>query len=502
MPDKLHILKKYRDILAQNNLLTDDNLDEEMLSGVVNHISFDSREVAAGTLFVCKGVGFKEEFLQAALDAGACGYISEEKYEAYDVPYMIVRDVRKAMTHIAALYHNNIWEKINLIGITGTKGKSTTTYFQKSVLDDFLAANNRPASAVLSSIDTYDGVVQFESHITTPETFVLYEHFANAVASNIDYLTMEVSSQALKYDRTLGITFDVGCYLNIGIDHISDIEHSDFDDYFSAKLKFFRQCETAIVNIDCPYAEQVLDVARQHAKSIVTFGTRKEADLYGYDVRITADELIFRAACADFDEEFSIGLHGLFNVQNALAVIGISRALNIPLEFIKSGLKKAKVSGRMEIFRAKNSELFAVVDYAHNQMSFEALFESMRKQYPGRPISIVFGCPGYKALGRRRELGEIAGKYADISYITEEDAGAEPVRQISEEIASHISAQGGKYTIIEDRKEAIKTAIQDAPDNGIILITGKGRETRQKRGKEYVETPSDVDFTEEFLYRR
>ncbi|MDD2217340.1 MAG: UDP-N-acetylmuramyl-tripeptide synthetase [Eubacteriales bacterium] len=502
MTDKFHALKKYRDILAEMNLLTDDNLSAGMLPITVKSISCDSRDVTDGTLFVCKGVGFKEEFLRTSLEAGACCYISEQKYEEYDVPYIIVRDVRNAMTYIASLYYNDVWKNINLVGITGTKGKSTTTYFQKYIFDDFLNAGNRPKSAVISSIDTYDGVVEFESHITTPETFDLYKHFDNAVSSNINYLTMEVSSQALKYDRTLGITFDVGCYLNIGIDHISDIEHSDFEDYFSAKLKLLEQCNTAVVNVDCEYAQRVLNVARKNAKNVITFGTSKNADVRGYDVRITEDQLIFRACCEDFDEEFSIGLHGLFNVQNALTAISISHALNIPVEFIKSGLKKARVSGRMEIFRAKNCELFAIVDYAHNKMSFEALFESTRKQYPGRPISIVFGCPGYKALGRRRELGEIAGKYAEMSYITEEDAGAEPVMQISEEIASHIREQGGKYEIIEDRREAIKAAVQNAPDNGIILITGKGRETRQKRGKEYIETPSDVDFTEEFLYSR
>ncbi len=502
MTEHFHILRQYRDALTAAGLFQGDNLSEEDLGIEVSSISHDSREVGIGTLFICKGAAFKEEFLGAAIEAGTCAYVSERPYDSFNAPCILVNDIRKAMAHIAPLYYNDVQSKLTLIGITGTKGKSTTTYFEKYILDDFLKAQEKPVSAVISSIDTYDGVQSFESHITTPETFALYKHFDNAVASGISHLTMEVSSQALKYDRTAGIQYDVGCYLNVGIDHISDIEHSDFDDYFSAKMRLFEQCDTAVINLDDDHADSVLAVARKHAGKIVTFSTRTEADLYGYDVSITADELTFRARCADFDETFSIGLHGLFNVENALAAIAIAHAIHIPLEYIKSGLKKARVSGRMEIFRAKQCPLLVIVDYAHNKMSFEALFESTLKQYPGRPISIVYGCPGGKAFGRRRELGEISGKYASVSYLTEEDAGQEAVSDISREIASHIAEQGGKYIIIDDRGEAIRTAIQEAPCDGIVLITGKGRETRQKRGKEYIDVPSDVDFVERFLYER
>lgn len=502
MTDKFHILKEYKEALAAAGLVTGDTLDEAALACTVCDISFDSRAIKPGTLFICKGAAFKEEFLAAALRAGACAYVSEQAYARFDAPCILVSDIRKAMSRIAPLYYNDVQQRLTLIGITGTKGKSTTAYFEKYILDDFLRAHGQPESAVISSIDTYDGVQSFESHITTPETFDLYKHFDNAVSSGISHLTMEVSSQALKYDRTAGIQYDVGCYLNIGIDHISDIEHSDFDDYFSAKLKLFEQCDIAVINHDSDHADSVLAVAHKHAGRVITFGTREGADLYGYDVRITADALTFRAKCADFDEVFSIGLHGLFNVENALAAIAVAHAVDIPLQYIKSGLQKARVSGRMEIFKAKHCDLTVIVDYAHNKMSFEALFESTRKQHPGRPISIVYGCPGGKAFGRRRELGEISGKYAAMSYLTEEDAGQEPVAVISREIASHIAEQGGQYRMIDDRREAIRTAIQEAADDGIVLITGKGRETRQKRGKEYIDVPSDVDFTEEFLYER
>ena len=194
-----------------------------------------------------------------------------------------------------------------------------------------------------------------------------------------------------------------------------------------------------------------------------------------------------------------MAMRGLFNVQNALAAIAICFALGIPEESIRSGILSTSVAGRMEVFKSGSRDLTVIVDYAHNRMSFEALFESTIKEYPGKKISIVCGCPGYKALGRRKDLGEIAGKYSSMAYITEEDPGEEPVVKICEEIAEHFKKQNCPYEIIPDRGEAIKKSIEDAPEGTVILVTAKGRETRQKRGLEYIETASDVDFVEKYL---
>jgi UDP-N-acetylmuramoyl-L-alanyl-D-glutamate--2,6-diaminopimelate ligase len=335
--------------------------------------------------------------------------------------------------------------------------------------------------------------------LTTPETFELHQFYQNAVRSDIEYLTMEVSSQALKYDRTMGIQFDVGCFLNIGNDHISDIEHADFADYIEAKMILFSQSEHVCINLDDAYADQALAVAKKNARRVVTFGQTDKADIYGYDVESTKKGIKFRVKSDSFDEEFKMGMTGLFNVENALAAIAIGYSLNVPLAYIKSGLEKARVSGRMEIYTGRNSNALVIVDYAHNQMSFQSLFASTKKEYPGKKITIVFGCPGKKALGRRKELGDIAGLNADRIYITEEDAGEESVRKISEEIAGHVGKHNLDYTIVLDRMEAIRQAIETADDDTVVLITGKGRETRQKRGTEYIDTPSDVEYVERFL---
>ncbi|MBP6492456.1 MAG: UDP-N-acetylmuramoyl-L-alanyl-D-glutamate--2,6-diaminopimelate ligase [Clostridia bacterium] len=504
MNHTLHRLSGYLEQLEVQDLVSYFELDAVSMNNPVRYISYNSMDVVPDTLFVCKGSHFSVDYLRSAVEKGAICYISETKYELGDknltnaVSCIIVKDIRKTMALIADYFYNQIWKEIKIVGITGTKGKSTTAYYMKSILDEYLDAHNKPLSAIVSGIDNYDGVINEESHLTTPEAMELHKHFNNAVKSGIKYLSMEVSSQALKYDRTLGITFEVGCFLNIGEDHISDVEHSDFEDYLQSKLRLFTQCSHACVNINSDHLERVLEASKA-CPHVVTFGLDEKADVYGYDVVKSDNEIRFKVKTKDFDKEFKITMAGLFNVHNALAAIAMSICLEVPMSYVAAGLEKARVSGRMEVYTNKDGKIKAIVDYAHNKMSFETLFQSTMREYPGKKITIVFGCPGKKALGRRRELGEIAGKYSNQVYITEEDAGEEPVMKISQEIAEHVEKQGCSCEIIPDREEAIRQAILNADENTIILITGKGRETRQKRGTQYIDTPSDVDYVENYL---
>lgn len=506
MEEKFHKLEQYLQLLRENDLICNPQIQSEDVNKEIQHLSYSSQDMKENTLFVCKGAHFSIKYLKTAIEKGAICYISEKEYDVSDieqklgkkVSFLIVKDIRKTMALIANYFYNQPWKKINLIGITGTKGKSTTSYFMKFILDEYLKGDKRSESAILSGIDNYDGVIMEESHLTTPEAMELHRHFYHAVKSDIEYLTMEVSSQALKYDRTLGVTYDVGCFLNIGEDHISDIEHSDYEDYFQSKLILFKQCEMACINLDSERADEVIEAAK-NCKKVVTFGLTENADVYGYNIVKSGDSITFGVKTESFDEEFHLTMAGLFNVQNALAAISISSCLNIPLEYVKEGLRKARVSGRMEVYSSKAKNLQVIVDYAHNKMSFETLFKSTQKEYPGKKITIVFGCPGKKALGRRRELGELAGKYSDKVFLTEEDAGEEPVLKICEEIASHVKKQDCNYSIIVDREEAIKEAISSADDNTVVLITGKGRETRQKRGTQYIDCPSDVEYVKKYL---
>ena len=235
----LYPLGDYIQLLQRKNLQLE--FSGAPLTREVSLVSCDSRQVVPGTLFICKGAHFKVEFLQSAKEQGAFAYLSEKRYDQVDLPCILVSDVRLAMALLADFYYNHPSAKLGVVGITGTKGKSSTAYYLKYIFDEYLAAKGQPASGVISSIETYDGVEKFESHLTTPEPLDLERHFANGVATGMRYLTMEVSSQALKYDRVKNVEFAAAVFLNIGMDHISPIEHPDFEDYFASKLRIFSQ---------------------------------------------------------------------------------------------------------------------------------------------------------------------------------------------------------------------------------------------------------------------
>ena len=491
-------IEDYFELLKQADLVLESNI-AGFEDTMITNLTYNSKEVTNNTLFICKGVAFKADYLKEALKKGACFYISEKKYETdTEVPYIIVKDIRLAMPFIGDKFYGSAWKDLNLIGITGTKGKSTTAYYIKAILDDYLESQNKRESAVISSIDLFDGVIHKESHITTPEAMELHHHFRNAVNSGIEYLQMEVSSQALKYNRVDQILFDVGVFLNISEDHISPVEHQDFEDYFSSKLKIFSQTKTACVNLDSDFSQRILESAKE-SQNLITFGTQETADIYGYDIRKEKNEIIFKVKCDRFHREFKLTMPGLFNVENALAAIAIAYVLNIPEEYIYSGLFRARSSGRMELYTSKDQKVIAIVDYAHNKLSFDKLFSSVKKEYPDYDIVSIFGCPGKKAFVRRRDLGTIAGHYSKKVYLVAEDPGYEPVEDISKDIAQYVALEHCDYVMIEDRGEAIKAAIEEVTSNTVLLITGKGNETRQKYGSEYIDCPSDVEFTKRYL---
>ncbi len=493
---KLYPLGDYCQLLDKLGQLAAPLPSELDLTRTVELVSYNSKEAASGTLFICKGAHFKADYLTDAARRGAFAYVSEVLYPGVGLPCILVKDIRQVMAPLAVKYYNDPSQRLKVVGITGTKGKSSTAYYLKYILDEYLASKGQTCG-IISSIDTWDGVERFESHLTTPEPLELQKHFAHALASGMEYLVMEVSSQALKYHRTVGTRFAAAAYLNIGTDHISPIEHPDFDDYFQSKLKIFSQADLSCVNLDCEHGAQALSAAQNACPAVLTFSRQNpSASVYGYDVRKVGEELLFQVDAAQLSGQYKLTMPGLFNVDNALAATALCRGLGIPLEAVRAGLAKARVPGRMEVYSNALGNITAIVDYAHNRMSFEALFRSVKQEYPGRRIVTVFGCPGKKAFDRRRDLGEVAGQNSDLVVLTEEDSGEEDTLSICKEIASHVACV---CEIQPNRGEAIRQAVLSCDQPSVILITGKGAETRQKRGLDYIDTPSDVEYALAFL---
>ena len=487
-----HTLQEYIDALRIAGILTGCTVTDTQQK--IACLTYDTRTLSSPALFICKGAHFKEEYLHAALANGAVAYVADHRYDV-DAPCILVSDIRYSLVVLGQLFYNKVTEQLTSIGITGTKGKSTTAYYVRYILNDYLAAQGKPQCAILSSIDNYDGVISEESHITTPEVLELYGHFRNAVDSGISHLVMEASSQSLKYGRVRGITFDVGAWLNIGSDHISPIEHPDFEDYFASKLKIFDACRFGCVNTDAEHAQRAVDYAKGRCE-LITFGSHESDTVFCQNVEKRADGLYFTVRSPKYNGEFSITMPGLFNVSNALAAMAISTALDIPEEYVRSGLRKARAGGRMQVYESRDKLVTVIVDYAHNRMSFDALYRSTKVEYPGKRMISIFGCPGNHALQRRRDLGELSGQNCDFVYITEEDSGSEPFAQIAAEVAQYVACP---HLIEEDRDECIRRAILEDTGARVILLTGKGEETRMKRGSVFVEYPSDVEMTLKYL---
>lgn len=465
---------------------------------LIKQLTFDSRKVCSDCLFVCKGKRFLPSFLDDAVAAGATAYVAERAYDQVSIPGIIVTDVRRAMPVLAGLFFAKPWEDLQLIGITGTKGKTTTAFYLKAILDDYSLSLGRRESAIISTVGIYDGKGISKSIFTTPENIETVGHIRNAVDSGIDFMTMEASSLGIKYGRVDGIRYNIGIFTNISEDHIDSGEHPNFEDYIEAKLRLFDMSDIACVNLDADMVDRVLAAASASQK-VITFGTCADADVRGYGIRKEDGLICFRAVCSDFDEEFALSMPGFFNVENALAAITAARALNIPLKYIRSGLLRAKVPGRMEIFTSRSGMLTAIVDYAHNKLSYEKLFASIQKEYPNCDIVSVFGCSGGKTRLRRKYLGTIAGQYSKKVYLVPDDPDYESADDISKEIAAYLDLQNCPYEIIENRGMAIQKAIMGTKSPTVLLILGKGNEAWIKDHGKDIPYPTDAEYVRETL---
>lgn len=452
--------------------------DETEITTLVN----DSRKVEAGSVFVCisGAVSDGHRFAADVAAKGAAAVVVEKDVEVpSDVTVIKVADTRYALALMSAAYFGYPADKLKIIGITGTKGKTTTTYMIRSI---FEGVGHKVG--LIGTIEAIIGDETIPAANTTPESYTIHEYFARMVEAGCDSVVMEVSSQGLMLHRTAGIPFEIGIFTNLGKDHIGPNEHKDFEDYKRCKAMLFKQCRLGIANVDDKYFP---DLFKDATCRVETFGFSKDADLRAEDV-----ELVSRpgylgvayhvAGLMDFDVE--IDIPGTFSVYNSLTAIAVCRHFGVPVEKIKEALKKAKVKGRIEMIKVSD-EFTLMIDYAHNAMSLESLLTTLKEYHPKRLVCL-FGCGGNRSKDRRYEMGEVSGRLADLTIITSDNPRFEEPQAIIDDIKTGIGKTDGKYVEICDRKEAIKYAIQHGQPGDVIVLAGKGHEDYQEiKGVKY-----------------
>lgn len=456
------------------------------ISGIVN----DSRKVIKDSLFFCI-VGAKKdghEYARQALLDGAAVLVVQKDLDLSDLegktpveePVIIrVQDTRYAMAYIAAAYYGDPASEMKIIGVTGTKGKTTTTYMVKSILE---AAGLKVG--LIGTIEVLYGDKKIPAHNTTPESTLLQKTFRDMADAGMQAVVMEVSSQALMLHRTQGFLFDLGIFTNLSPDHIGPNEHRDFEDYLHCKSLLFRQCEIGILNGDDPWCARILE---GHTCKVETFGLGEQNDLRAESIELihTPGELGIA-----FDTRGTICLHahvpapGRFSVYNALCAIAICRHFRVSDDDICEALRRIHVRGRIEMVKVSD-DFTLMIDYAHNAMALESLLTTLREYDPGRLVCL-FGCGGNRARSRRFEMGEASGRLADLTIITSDNPRNEEPMDIISDIVEGITPTGGSYVTIPDRKEAIRYAIEHGEPRDIIVLAGKGHEDYQEiRGKKY-----------------
>ena len=451
----------------------------KMLRTEVTAITADSRTTQTGALFFCiEGANSDgHQFALTAQEKGTAVLVISHDVElkaGAEAPVIVrTKDTRYAMAVISAAFYGHPARELKTIGITGTKGKTTTTYLIKSILE---GAGLK--CGLIGTIETWYGEVRIPAKNTTPESIVLQKTFRDMADAGIQVVVMEVSSQALMLHRTAGFVFDLGIFTNLSADHIGPNEHTSFEDYLSCKSRLFGQCRFAIVNGDDEYTAAVL---AGHTCSVESYGLKKNNDLYAADIALvnTPGELgvSFRTHGL-LEMEAHVPMPGRFSVYNALCAIAVCRHFNVPIDQIRKALLLCRTRGRIEMIPV-SSAFTLMIDYAHNAMALESLLSTLKAYDPGRLVT-VFGCGGNRSRARRFEMGEVSGRLSDLTIITSDNPRFEEPMAIIQDIVTGISGTKGEYVTIPDRKEAIRYALLNGQPGDIIVLAGKGHEDYQE----------------------
>lgn len=453
-----------------------DNLNDLMIDDII----YNTNNVKENTVFVClKGANFDshdEKVISNVINNGAKIVVVERDVDLDKIKselkdnkeYEIIKvdNTRKALSLLSINFFRKPLNKLTLIGITGTKGKTTTSYMIKNILEK---AGHKVG--IIGTIGYVKNNEVIKTDNTTPESYLLQKYFYDMTKENIKYAVIEVSSQSLKLYRTYGMHFDYAIFTNIAEDHIGRNEHKDFDEYFNCKLKIFDNCDTAIINKDDEQYDNII-------KYIENTNTKKVISYSGKEIEkniIEKENLLgVEFKTKDFNENVIIPLPGLHNIYNALSAITLVKELGISEQIIISALRYVSVPGRVEIVE-KNKDFTIMVDYAHNELGTKMLIQSIKEYNPKR-IVVVFGCGGNRDVNRRYGMGEVIGQYADFSIVTADNSRFEKTIDIINDILSRLTKWTDKYIVIEDRKDAISYAVKHYEVGDIILVIGKGHE--------------------------
>ena len=443
----------------------------------IRGLTCDSRQVEPGYLFAAlpgaRANGL--DHLPQALERGAAALLTEGPLEA-PVPVVSVPDARRALALLAAEFYGHPAEKLTLVGITGTKGKTTTAHILKSILE---AAGEK--TAMSGTLGGFIGGGQvLEPGNTTPEPVTLHRFFAQAAEKRCTHLVMEVSSQGLKQERVSGVDFDLALFLNLSPDHIGGAEHRDFAEYLHCKSLLFRQCGAALANSDDPHWRQVLAGC---AAAVTTFGFSPGADVRGGAVRPFREGGVLGCEFSVYGwaEPLRVSLPGPYNAADALAAAAAAQVLGVPEAAVREGLRTVRVPGRAELLPLPDG-VTAVIDYAHNGASFESILSTLA-DYDHERLIVVFGAGGNRPKMRRRDMAEAAAKYAHFAVVTADNPRWERVEDICGDIGAVLEGRI-PCRVIYDRAEAVRYALDMARPGDIVALLGKGHEAYiESRGR-------------------
>lgn len=456
------------------------DVDYKLIKGSIDceikDIKDNSNKIEEGDLFIAV-IGTttdSHKFIPDAINKGARVIVVEKDIEIQDnVTIIKVNSSRKALAIMSAAYFDYPAKRLTTIGITGTCGKTSTSYIIKSMLEECGLK-----VGIIGTICAMIGDKEVETHNTTPNSYEVQKLFCKMVEAGCKYAVMEVSSQGLKMDRVAGIEFDYGVFTNLSIDHIGPNEHENFEEYLYCKSLLFKQCKVGIINTDSDNWKKVIENA---TCKIIKYGLNNTADIKASNIKyIMNDDFIgveFLVS-GKIDSKFRIDIPGKFSVYNALCAITVASELGIDVKSMRLALEKVKVIGRMEL-ASYNEKYKLIIDYAHNKDEMDNLMDTISEYKPKRLVCI-FGGGGNRAKSRRYDMGEISGKWADLTILTEDNPRFEDIESINNDIVVGINKYNGKYIFIKDRKEAIKSAMKNAQKGDIILLIGKGHEKYQE----------------------